>query len=512
MAGFDSVIGQGTRSETTESKMRAHLMLADATDLGGKDIKTLAGDIHTQADHFLNEKTSLLAQAKETLMGAGGIQAALPAYDKAIAEAKTIDQKMVKAEMDEVTRQLAIETDPGARRILTQEQADLDDLQRLPAMALANKGLAEKHHNLAQGEQDIAAARVLDPKMDADARFQERYQHVQLDLASSTTDDSVVRHLSLPRNFNTSMSPVEQSKWLAQLPANLSAQERKEQDQYFRAAIAVADSVPSTMLTNAQHDVARAQQALRTLGIETDPTKNPQLKDISDRADALIKTLPSDQQNDAALKYSLYTRAINDEQRTSFRGQLTAINGDFGPKMSKILDEFDAAYHLKPSGNAGGNPFFALNQARQKVENEANQTAVTRVNYAEVLAARGDKDGAQRIMKEAIGHNHSANLAIFLRKLATSPDIGLTNQDVDAIPVTITASAETGDPVPAEPIARPVVAKVVTGQVDTASGVSGARQVVVDPPPRPVVVVKERKEPASPAPLPSSETVEELTN
>jgi hypothetical protein len=480
MAGFDGKLGTRTQTETQESGLRAHLVLADATDMQGRDVKSFSGEISTNVNHFLDDKNSLLAKAKQTLEGPGGIDAALPMYDKAIAETKRIDQKLVKAEIDAVNQALQTETDPAARKILTQEQVDLDLLQRLPAMALANKGLAEKHHRLAQGDIDIAAAQALDPKMATDVRFQNRLRNVELDLAGDGDDHTVARHINLPRNFNTSMSAYEQSKWLLQLPASLSASETREQDQLFIKAIAKADAGPSPMLSNAQNDVARAKQVLKGQGIDTDPENNAPLKNVNTRADALIKTLPADQQDEVALKYSLYTRAVNDTQRTDLRRELTAKGADFGPKMSKILDDFDQVYHLKPNGNAGGNPFFALNLANQKVENEANQTAVTRANYAEVLAQRGDKAGAQKYMKEAIGQNHSKNLAIFLRTLALSPEIGLSAPDVDAIPVTLT-TAEYTPPIQETTVVPPrtVVAQVPTTQKVVDSTGTGTKTVPI---------------------------------
>jgi hypothetical protein len=449
-------------SPKLDARVKGTLTLADITTPIPSDITTASGEISTQVNHFLDDKTSLLAKAKSTLMGAGGINAALPVYDQAIAEAKTIDQAKVKVELDAVTARLKTETDAHTRQILTQEQADLDMLQRLPSIALANKGLAERHHGIAQGQVDIDAAKALDPKMASDRGFVKSAHDVDLDLAGAPADDRTVgRQLNLPRNFNTSMSPFEQAKWLSELPASLSATEKAQQDDLFKKAIAASDSGTSRMLPNANWDVNKALQALRATGVEPNPDSNPALKDVNTRAEALIKTLPADQKSDISLKYYLYSHAVNDQQRQQFRTDLTGVNGGF----TKILDDYDAAFHLKPQGNPGGSPYFSWNLGRQRVENETNQAAITRFDYAQVLAHRGDKAGAQQFMKDAIAHNHSTNLNSFLRTMAQAPEIGLSPADLDAIHVDLTI-AENNTGVGAVTPERKAV--VTTAGVDSA--------------------------------------------
>jgi len=300
---------------------------------------------------------------------------------------------------------------------------------------------------------------------------------VDLDLAGAPDDRTVGRHLNLPPNFNTSMSPFEKAKWLSELPASLSATERAEQDDLFKKAIAASDSGPSRMLPNANWDVTKAVQALRAQGIEPKPDSNPALKDVSTKADALIKTLPADQQPDASSKYYLYTRAVNDQQRQQFRGELTGQNAGFGP----ILDAYDAAFHLQAQGNAPGGAYFAWNKGRQRVENEINQAAITRFNYAEVLAQRHDTAGAQQYIKDAIAKNHSKNFDSFLRKLAVSPDFGLAPADVDAITSTLTTADNAGSTSQQVVVAtRDTAARVVAppATIDTTGG--GKRPVQQD--------------------------------
>jgi len=412
---------------TVEARRNEHLTLADFTGPLPSDITTLSGDISKQVNHYLDDKTSLLAQATAALKGSGGITAALPIYDQAIAEAKTIDQTQVRAEMDAVQLRLKTETDKEARRILTQEAVDLDLLSRLPAIALANKGLAEKHHGIPQGQVDIDAAKALDPKMAGDRRFLDSDRHVALDLAAKPDDSTVGRHLNLPPNFNRTMSPFEQAKWLSQLPNNLSVTEKAEQDDLFQKAITASDGGNSRMLANANWDVNKAAAALRAKGVE------PKEDTFKTQVDTLIGSLAEDKRSDASLKYYLYTRAINDTQRQQFRGELTALSPDF----TKILDGYDSYFHLKPTGNAGGDPYFSWNLARQRVSNETNQAAITRLDYAEVLATRGDKAGAQKWIKDAIAHNHSKTLNMVLRSLAQAPEIGLAPADLDAITVNL---------------------------------------------------------------------------
>jgi hypothetical protein len=149
------------------------------------DIRAHARDIARRVNYYLDDKRSLLAHAKQALKGPGGIQEALPLYDKAIAEANAIDQVKIKAELDTVSCRLQTERDQKTRRVLMRIKANLELLQRMPGFALANKGLAEKHNGLAQGEKDLEAAKALDPKMATDERYLRKLHNVEIDLAAA---------------------------------------------------------------------------------------------------------------------------------------------------------------------------------------------------------------------------------------------------------------------------------------------------------------------------------------
>ncbi len=171
----------------------------------------------------------------------------------------------------------------------------------------------------------------------------------------------------------------------------------------FEEAIKAADSGSSPALPALQKQFETASQSLQK---QMTPDVQKQLQDVDKQITDKFSSLNSEDQQQAKAVFDAYKRAGSSDDAQQYRDSLLQL----APDLSDLLDQRDK--ETAPMQN----DIYKVNSLSQDITTEKNQSAVTRLIYAQVLSASGDDASAQTVLKDAAEKNNDPDLLPVLQR------------------------------------------------------------------------------------------------
>ncbi|GEM_PF-2021001 len=387
-----------------------------------------------------------------------GLPAAESEYFAAIRAADLIDQQEVAAERRRLQDLLRTEQDPGRRRELARQDAELHDLQRAPGFTRAN--LAMLWMRLGYGDEGLKlmyeAAR-LDPEIAADPNFARRMPAVNMlePAGAPSSDDRAEPSDRIPPPGGTARAGGDFDNPLARLARAESLMTGNRLNQAakaeFEAAIRAADRLDRTDLQRQIQQVQAAyarsyprqlESRIAALAAERD-TLAAELRRTRPEAARQLEQLDRRWGQVNADGERRLQEATTEAQRQSIREDCQARKEAIQDQMARVApdlvrkqQEIDAL-EARPEHQE----LLRLSDEYLALKQLDASSLTTRIAYATVLTAAGDKASARLYLGQVLSMDPSAGSDPDFRRLAARAEL-----QMPAAPGAGPASDGTGAP------------------------------------------------------------------